>query len=329
VVEEHHGMPLGVHAFGVGGGAIVYSQTSAMNPCVLRVRDGRSDRLLMDLNAWTAEKELSIPSGGWITRPDGTRVQYWLMEPTRREQGKKYPLVLQIHGGPSAMWGPGEASMWHEFQLFCAWGYGVVYANPRGSGGYGYAFQRANYQNWGDGPAGDVLAAVDQALMQEWVDRDRLVITGGSYAGYLTAWIIAHDHRFKAAVAQRGVYHLPTFFGEGNAWRLVPWAMGGAPFDSRFRQIIDRESPFTYVSRIRTPLLIKHGSEDLRTGVSQSEMLYRALKHLDRPVEYVRYPGAGHDMSRTGPPKQRLDRLNRMIEFFERYIENPRPAPGE
>lgn len=327
VVEEHHGMPLGVHAFGVGGGAIVYSQTSAVNPCVLRVRDGRSDRLLMDLNAWTAEKELSIPSGGWITRPDGTRVQYWLMEPTRPEQGKKYPLVLQIHGGPSAMWGPGEASMWHEFQLFCSWGYGVVYANPRGSGGYGYAFQRANYQNWGDGPAGDVLAAVDQALLQEWVDRDRLVITGGSYAGYLTAWIIAHDHRFKAAVAQRGVYHLPTFFGEGNAWRLVPWAMGGAPFDSRFRQIIDRESPFTYVSRIRTPLLIKHGSEDLRTGVSQSEMLYRALKHLDRPVEYVRYPGAGHDMSRTGPPKQRMDRLNRIIEFFERHIENPRPAP--
>lgn len=328
IVYEHHGMPVGVQQYGTGGGAIVYAMNTVQNPCVLRVRDAAGDRLLMDLNPWTADLELSMPSEGWITRPDGTRIQYWLMEPTNREPRRKYPLVLQIHGGPSAMWGPGEASMWHEFQLLCSWGYGVVYANPRGSGGYGYAFQRANFQNWGDGPAGDVLAAVDQALLRDWVDQDRLVVTGGSYAGYLTAWIIAHDHRFKAAVAQRGVYHLPTFFGEGNAWRLVPNAMGGAPFDARFRQIIDRESPFTYVHRIRTPLLILHGSEDLRTGVSQSEMMYRALKYLDRQVEYVRYPGAGHDMSRSGDPLQRMDRLNRIVEFFERFVENDRPAPG-
>ena len=156
----------------------------------------------------------------------------------------------------------------------------------------------------------------------------RLVLTGGSYAGFLTTWIIAHDNRFKAAVAQRGVYDLATFFGEGKAWRLVEQTMGGLPFDARYRQIIDRNSPFNDVSRIRTPLLIKHGSDDLRTGVSQSEMLYRALKALGRPVEYVRYPGAGHDMSRSGEPLQRMDRLNRIIEFFERHIENPRPAPG-
>lgn len=328
IVHEHHGMPVGVQRFGVGGGAIVYAMKSPQNPAVLRVRDAAGDRLLMDLNAWTAEKKLSMPTEGWITRPDGTRVQYWVMEPTNRADGQKYPVVLQIHGGPSAMWGPGEASMWHEFQLLCSWGYGIVYANPRGSGGYGYAFQRANYQNWGEGPAGDVLAAVDQALLEEWVDQERLVVTGGSYAGYLTAWIIAHDHRFKAAVAQRGVYHLPTFFGEGNAWRLVPNAMGGVPSDPRFRQIIERESPFTYVGRIRTPLLILHGSEDLRTGVSQSEMMYRALKYLQRPVEYIRYPNAGHDLSRSGDPKQRMDRLNRIIDFFERHIDNPRPAPG-
>jgi dipeptidyl aminopeptidase/acylaminoacyl peptidase len=240
---------------------------------------------------------------------------------------QSYPLAVEIHGGPGAMWGPGEMTMWHEFQLLCSWGYGVVYANPRGSSGYGAALKRANFQNWGEGPAGDVLAVVDQAILEDWVDDRRLVVTGGSYGGYLTAWIVANDQRFQAAVAQRGVYDLTTFFGEGNAWRLVRWSMGGAPWEPRIRPILQRESPFAAVARIRTPLLIMHGSEDLRTGVSQSEMLYRALKQLGRPVEYVRYPRAGHDLSRTGDPRQRMDRLNRIIEFFDRFVENPREAP--
>ena len=263
-----------------------------------------------------------------MSRPDGTSVEFWLMEPTRREPRKEYPIVLEMHGGPSAMWGPGELTMWHEFQLLCAWGYGVVYANPRGSGGYGYEFQRANFQDWGEGPAGDVLAALEHVVQaNEWIDPQRQVITGGSYAGYLTAWIVAHEQRFKAAVAQRGVYDLQTFFGEGNAWRLIEYTMGGRPYDPRYRQIIERNSPFTYVQRIRTPLLIIHASQDLRAGVVQSEMLYRALKAQERPVEYVRYPNAGHDLSRSGDPRHRMDRLDRIVEFFERHIDNPRPAP--
>ena len=160
--------------------------------------------------------------------------------------------------------------MWLEFQLLCSWGYGVVYSNPRGSGGYGYSFQRANFQDWGDGPTGDVLAALDEIVKNDWADPDRLLVTGGSYAGYLTAYIVGHDHRFKAAVAQRGVYDIQTFFGEGNAWRLARWAMGGYPWETRMRAIYRRESPFTDVHRIRTPLLIMHASNDLRTGVSQS-----------------------------------------------------------
>ncbi|MHC4416736.1 MAG: prolyl oligopeptidase family serine peptidase [Planctomycetota bacterium] len=327
LVERQEGLPVGVHAFDVGGAAIVYAVTSPSNPCRLMVRDARGQRQAYDLNPWVAGKTLSMPVEGWVSRPDGTSVQYWLMEPTNRRPGERYPLAVQIHGGPAVMWGPGELTMWHEFQLLCSWGYGVVFANPRGSGGYGYSFQRGNFQDWGEGPAGDVLAVVDQVSLTDWVDDDRLVVTGGSYAGYLTAWIVSHDHRFQAAVAQRGVYDLATFFGESNAWQLVEWSMGGYPFDARFRAVIDRNSPFTYVNRIRTPLLIMHASDDLRAGVSQSEMFYRALKQLGRPVEYVRYPQAGHDLSRTGDPRQRMDRLNRIIEFFERHIENPRPAP--
>lgn len=320
----------GVGAYDTDGGVVVYSATEPGNPCVLRVKNATGeDRLLADLNPWVAEKRLSIPQEKWLERPDGRKIHYWVMEPTNRQPNKTYPLCLEMHGGPMVMWSPGEFTMWHEFQLLCSWGYGVVYANPRGSAGYGEAFQRGNEQNWGDGPAGDVLAAVDACLLEPWVDPERLVVTGGSYAGYLTAWIVGHDHRFKAAVAQRGVYDLDTFFGEGNAWELVPWCFGGYPWDARAKPVLQRESPFTYVNRIRTPLLIIHASNDLRTGVSQSEMMFRALAVQGKPVEYVRYPDAGHDLSRTGDPKQRLDRLNRIIEFFERYIKNDRAAPAE
>ncbi|MEM7229868.1 MAG: S9 family peptidase [Planctomycetota bacterium] len=320
VASDDAGAPIGVYDFDQAGGALLYTMTSAANPCTMRIQDARGDREVFDPNEWIAEKRLSRPQEATCTRPDGTVVQYWVMPPVGVDMTKKYPVVLNIHGGPSAMWGPGERSMWHEFQLLAARGYAVVYANPRGSGGYGEAFQAANYQNWGDGPAGDVLDALDHAMINEWLDQDRMVVTGGSYGGYLVAWIVGNDHRFKAAAAQRGVYELNTFFGEGNAWRLVEWAMGGFPWEARIRPIIQRENPFTYVQRIRTPLMILHASQDLRTGVSQSEMMYRALKELDKPVEYVRYPNAGHDLSRTGDPLQRMDRLNRLLEWFDRFL---------
>ena len=313
--------------FDTAAGTIAWTASSPGNPSVIMVRDRDGKRTLFDPNRWIAGKQLSMPTQGWVDRPDGSRIQYWLMPPTEMIEGRNYPLVLEVHGGPGLMWGPGDPSMWFEFQLLCSWGYGVVFANPRGSDGYGLSFLAANQGDWGPGPAGDCLAAVDAALESGWVDPDRLLITGGSYGGFLTAWTIAHDHRFKAAVAQRGVYELGTFFGEGNAWRLVEWSFGGYPFESRFRDLMDRNNPFLDARQIRTPLMIMHAENDLRTGVSQSAMLFRALKVLEKPVEYVIYPGAGHDLSRTGDPRQRMDRLDRMIEFFGRFIENRRPAP--
>ncbi len=327
LVGERDGFPVGVHAFGAGGGTIAWAETHPTAPSVLRVRAGDRDRLVHDVNPWVAERDVSLPRRAVVERPGGLEVEYWVMEPVGLAPREQAPLVLQIHGGPSAMWGPGEATMWHEFQVLCGWGYGVVYANPRGSGGYGYAFQRANFQDWGQGPAGDVLAALDEATALDWVDPDRLMLTGGSYGGYLVAWILGNDRRFTAAVAQRGVYHLATFYGEGNAWRLLEWEMGGKPWEARMDAILRRESPFTYVADMRTPLLIMHADRDLRTGVSQSEMLYRALRDLGRPVEYVRWPEAGHDLSRTGDPARRMDRLARIVEFFERFADSRRSAP--
>lgn len=341
------GGPVGVNTFAAADGKLIYGlvavsdpseiflsvnrRQSAAEPTSIRAAKTHPSPIrVSNLNAdWLENKDLSHPEEHWLRRPDGTRVQYWIMKPTGFDPQKQYPWIVDMHGGPAVMWGPGEFTMWHEFQTFCAFGFGVVYVNPRGSAGYGYAFQRANYQDWGNGPMGDVLAALDDAGMHlPNIDRRRLFLTGGSYAGYLTAWIIAHDHRFKAAVAQRGVYDLATFFGEGNAFRLIPDDFGGYPWQPDTRSLLARESPLTYVSQIETPLLILHASDDYRTGVVESQMLFRALKQMGKPVEYVRYPGVGHELTRTGPPGQRIDHLLRIIEFFERYAENDRPAPA-
>lgn len=315
----------GIGAFDVAGNQIVAARTEVANPSELYLTDAgaKSFTKLTNHNEWIAQKALSFPEKRTFTNSLGQPVDYWIMKPATsvaatEVAGRQYPLLLNMHGGPTAMWGPGEISMWHEFQYQCAQGYGVVYANPRGSGGYGLNFQRANIKDWGTGPAEDVLTAATQAARESWVDTSRQVITGGSYAGYLTAWIVAHDGRFKAAFAQRGVYDLTTFLGEGNAWRLIPnyfaypWAADA--------KVLKTNSPYSFVENIRTPLLIKHGENDLRTGVVQSEMLYKSLKILGRPVEYVRMPGATHELSRSGNVRQRIDRLLRIYEFFERYV---------
>ncbi|WP_207431903.1 S9 family peptidase [Sabulibacter ruber] len=314
----------GVGSFDLKKNQLVFVKTEVANPNELYAAtpDARKAQRLTSVNHdWVKDKKLSQPEKHTFTNSKGQTVEYWVMKPTNFVAGQKYPLLLEIHGGPTAMWGPGEGSMWHEYQYFTSRGYGVVYSNPRGSGGYGEAFMQGNVKDWGAGPASDVLTALDKTVAEGWADTSRLVVTGGSYGGYLVSWILGHDKRFKAACAQRGVYDLSTFFGEGNAWRLVPNYFGGFPWEAQHRALIQSESPLTYVQNITTPLIIFHGENDLRTGVIQSEMLYKSLKILNRPVEYVRHPGATHEITRSGNNRQRLDQMLRTYEFFERYLQ--------
>jgi len=333
-VTKIFGTNNGVNDFDLRGDKIVYALTETRNPWevyLLHLKDlsagqaSKSSVQLTRLNEdWLVERQIISPKENWLTRPDGTKVQYWVMEPVGRKEGMKYPAILNIHGGPSAMWGPGIFSMWHEYQLENSWGYGVVYCNPRGSGGYGDKFKRANFKDWGTSPMGDILASLDEAMKNNsWIDKDNLFVEGGSYAGYMVAWIVGHDNRFKAANAQRGVYELTTFMGEGNAWRLIQDHFGGYPWDAETKKVLDENSPYSFVNNINTPLLIIHGDQDLRTGVVQSEMLYKSLKILNRPVEYIRYPKEGHELTRSGNPGRMMDHLLRVIEFFERYANHP------
>jgi dipeptidyl aminopeptidase/acylaminoacyl peptidase len=313
----------GVGSFDIKEDKIAFVKTAVESPFELYVADGsmKNQKAITSLNSsWIRNKKLSMPEKHSFTNNAGMEVEYWVMKPTNYQAGKKYPLLLEIHGGPSAMWGPGESSMWHEFQYFCSKGYGVVYSNPRGSGGYTEAFLRANINDWGTGPASDVLTALDKTVAEGWADTSKLLITGGSYAGYLTSWIIGHDNRFKAACSQRGVYDLRTFFGEGNAWRLVPNYFGGYPWEKKTYDILERESPINYVQNVNTPVIIFHGENDLRTGVIGSEQFYRSLKVMGKHAEYVRHPGATHEITRSGNNRQRVDQMLRTWEFFERIL---------
>lgn len=314
----------GVGSYAIVKNKLVFVKTEVANPFELysASADAKNPVRISSFNTeWLQSKKLIMPEKHEFKNEKGLTVEYWVMKPANYEPGKKYPLLLQIHGGPSAMWGPGESSMWHEFQFWTAKGYGVVYSNPRGSGGYGLNFLKANINDWGNGPMNDVLTALNKTVAEGWADTSKLTVTGGSYAGYLIAYIIGHDKRFKAACSQRGVYDLRTFFGEGNAWRLVPNYFGGYPWEKKTLDILERESPITYVQNITTPYIMFHGENDLRTGVIQGEEMYKSLKVLGRPVEYVRHPGATHEITRSGNNRQRIDQMLRAWEFFERYLK--------
>ncbi len=322
-IEQLTGYDNGITNYELAGDRVVYVKTEVANPSELYSADAsakNAKRISSFNSGWIAGKQLSFPEKHSFKNEKGMVIEYWVMKPVNYQPGKKFPLLLEIHGGPSAMWGPGESSMWHEYQYFCGKGYGVVYANPRGSGGYGLDFLRGNINDWGTGPTKDVLTALDKTVAEGWADTSKLIVTGGSYAGYLVAWIIAHDQRFAAACSQRGVYDLATFFGEGNAWRLVPNYFGGYPWEAAAKATLERESPINYVQNIKTPYIIFHGDNDRRTGFVQSEMLYKSLKVLGRPVEYVRHPGGTHELTRSGNNRQRIDQMLRTWEFFERFI---------
>lgn len=323
-IEALSSADAGISSFDLSNNTIVFSKTQVINPSELYIADAnlKQERKVSSFNDWVLTKKLSIPTKKTFTNELETTIEYWVMPPSNFKAGEKYPLLLEIHGGPSAMWGTGEESMWHEYQYFCSKGYGVVYSNPRGSGGYGLDFLRGNINDWGKGPSSDVLTALDKTIEEGWADKSKLLITGGSYAGYLTAWIISHDNRFRAACAQRGVYDLNTFFGEGNAWRLVPNYFGGYPWEPKVKEILARESPINYVQNITTPFIIFHGGNDRRTGFIQAEMLFRSLKVLDRPVEFVVHPGATHEITRNGDNRQRMDQMLRTYEFFQRTMKS-------
>jgi dipeptidyl aminopeptidase/acylaminoacyl peptidase len=288
---------------------------------VAELSRGGGERRLTEVNAGLfREVQLATPEEFTFKGADGWDIQGWVMRPAGA--GNRPPAILEVHGGPMAMYG---FSFFFEFQLLAASGFAVVYANPRGSTGYGRAFSKAVVNDWGGKDYEDLMAGVDAAVARGFVDGARLGVAGGSYGGYMTNWAVSHTDRFKAAVTMRCVANLAAMFGYSDlGWSLIDDFMGAVPWKDLDR--LAARSPITHVDRIHTPLLILHSDQDLRCPIEEGEQMFTALKFLKREVKMVRFEGQSHDLSRSGHPRSRVIRLHHIGDWFNAHI--PAPADG-
>jgi dipeptidyl aminopeptidase/acylaminoacyl peptidase len=264
----------------------------------------------------------ALLSGRYIAEPervefagaDGWTIEGWLLKPRDFDPAKRWPLVLEIHGGPHGAYGH---AFFHEFQVLAGRGYAVLYLNPRGSHAYGDAFVRACVGDWGGKDYLDLMAGVDHALGLGWVDRDRLYVTGGSYGGFMTNWIVGHTDRFKAAAAQRSISNNISAFGTSDiGWHFWQFEMGDATPWRDEHKLVER-SPLTYVEQVKTPLLILHAEKDYRCPIEQAEQFFVALKLLGKEAVFVRYQDDSHELTRGGKPRNRIDHARRIADWFD------------
>ena len=265
----------------------------------------------------------SYLSGHAVSRPErlrlrraGETIDCWLLHPPGFDPERRYPLVLEIHGGPNGYFGTG----WNPLhQLLAGAGYVVLSCNPRGSGSYGAEFTAAVYEDWGGEDALDLLAALEAVCERPYVDEQRLGVHGYSYGGYMTSWLIGHEDRFRAAVAGAPVTQLVSMYGQTDiAASFGERQWGGLPHDNLDHYI--ERSPVTYAAEVETPLLLLHGEADIRVPISQSEELYVALKRRGKTVEFVRFPDCSHLFLRTGHPSLRREYYDRVLEWFARWM---------
>ena len=272
----------------------------------LRRLSAHNDSLLRSVRLIVPE-EINFPSF------DGTQIQGWLMRPPGCSSDRKCPLILSIHGGPHGMYG---WSFNANFQVYAARGYAVLYLNPRGSSGYGQKFSDGTINEWGGGDYRDLMTGVDEALKRNnWIDANRLAVTGGSYGGFMTNWIITQTPRFRAAVAVASLSNLVSFYSTSLYQDLIHAEFGGFPWDNF--DALWQWSPLRFVRQVQTPTLFIHGENDNDVHITQAEEMYMALKRLRVDTVLVRYPREGHGLRE---PKHRIDALERTLAWFDRYL---------
>jgi dipeptidyl aminopeptidase/acylaminoacyl peptidase len=294
--------------------ACVYS--SATDPGNVAAGElGRAMRCLTDLNGdLLSARHVATPERIEFTGPDGWTIEGWLMKPRDFDGTKKAPLVLQIHGGPHGAYGHG---FFHEFQVLAGAGYAVLYTNPRGSHAYGEKFSTACVGDWGGKDYQDLMAGVDHALALGWVDPTRLYVTGGSYGGFMTNWIVGHTDRFRAAAAARSISNNVSAFGTSDiGWHFWGYEHGEASPWSNPERLVER-SPLTYVKNVKTPVLILHAERDLRCPIEQAEQFFVALRLHGVETRFVRFPEDNHDLTRGGRPRNRVEHCRRIVEWFD------------
>jgi dipeptidyl aminopeptidase/acylaminoacyl peptidase len=302
--------------------AITYG--SATQPLVLAAFDAERGTItpLVDPNReWCAGRRRSEVEEFWVDSFDGRRIQSWLVKPPGFDASRRYPLILEIHGGPHAAYGQ---SYTHEFHMLASAGYLVLFTNPRGSTTYGQRFTNIIQYHYPGDDYLDLMATVDAVIARGCVDEKRLGVTGGSGGGLLTNWVIAKTRRFAAAVTQRCVsdwiamWYSCDFTLFNESWFKKP------PYEDPSEYL--ERSPATLIKDIETPLMVVHSENDWRTPIGQGETMFRALKNLRRATVMVRFPGEGHELSRSGAPSRRVQRLEHIQKWFDHHLLG-KPAP--
>lgn len=264
-----------------------------------------------------AKLDLTAPEEITYKSFDGKEIHAFVQKPPGFNPRKKYPLILNIHGGPHAAYGH---AFFHEMQWMAAKGYVVLYPNPRGSSTYGQEFGNIIQYEFPGDDAKDLLAGVDELLKTGYIDPKKLGVTGGSGGGILTNWIITQTDRFAAAAAQRSIADWTSFWYTADFALFTPFWFRGAPWEDP--EDFARRSPITHAAKIVTPLMLIEGEEDYRTpAAAGGEMMFRALKYMKKPVVMVRFPGEGHNLSRTGRPWHRIERLRHIVAWFDKYLQ--------
>jgi dipeptidyl aminopeptidase/acylaminoacyl peptidase len=247
---------------------------------------------------------------------DGWAIDGFLVKPAGWQAGKKYPMVLSIHGGPAGMYG---VDWYQEFQVYAARGWAVFFCNPRGSTGYGKAFQRGVAREWGGKAYTDIMTGVDEALKRNpWIDRDRLGVTGGSYGGFMTNWIETQTDRFKAAVTLRSISNFVSDDGTRDGAYGHERDFGGDIFQNYDEYW--KYSPLRLIANVKTPTLVLHSENDFRVPIEQGEQWFRALQHYHVTSELVIFPRENHNLTRTGEPKHLVESMNWQCYWFDRFL---------
>ena len=254
----------------------------------------------------------------WFKGPDGNDLQGWIIKPPGFDPAKKYPSIMEIHGGPLTQYGK---FFMHEFYYLAAQGYVVYFTNPRGGRGYGEAHAKGIYQDWGRVDYADLMAWADYMEKQPYIDPQRMGVTGGSYGGYMTVWIIGHTQRFKAAVTQRCVSNWLSMWGSSDFNWTFQMDIGGKPPFEDLQNMWDH-SPIAYIGNAHTPTLVIHNEGDLRCPIEQSEQVFVALKRLGVDTEFIRFPEEFHGLSRAGRTDRRITRLNHILRWFDKYLKD-------
>jgi dipeptidyl aminopeptidase/acylaminoacyl peptidase len=312
---------LGAFDLSRDGRALAYAGSDVTHPVELFLAPVAAaglgpERRLTALNDSLLARLVAIPADTfWFTGVGNQTIEAWLMRPHGYRAGRRYPLILYVHGGPH--WNYGNV-FFPEFQMLAGQGLWVLLVNPRGSTGYGHTFTFATRGRWGLEDYQDLMQALDVAIARGGVDTTRLGVAGGSYGGFMTNWILGHTGRFAAAETDRSIYDWFSWYGSSDVQGLTDYEFFGPPWrtDSLYRAL----SPMSYAQHMRTPLLIVHSEDDRRTPITDAEQLFVTLRERGVPAEFVRYPRSSHGLSRNGPPWLLVDRLERVRTWFAHWL---------